>query len=146
MGNRENKRTWSRLASCPGAVLAALALGAVVAWPVRSAAAPSDGAPVRIGVIATRPKAQAAWQPLAAALQLALPDRRFEVEALDFPELEAAIAAQRLELVITNPSHYVAIRSRQPMSGVLATVIEQVPGVPLPASARHRGRLPSGPT
>jgi PAS domain S-box-containing protein len=134
VGGPETKSIWWRPGARPAAT-AALLVAAGLAWPALAEAVPLALPPVRIGVIASRPKPQvlAGWQPLAAALHRALPDQRFEVEALDYPELEAAIAAQRIDLVITNPAHYVAIRTRQPMSGVLATVIEQGPGVPLPA-------------
>jgi len=119
--------------------VAALALALLVVGAPAASAEVADAPPRshRIGVLAHRPKDQvrAGWQPLAEALALALPGRRFTIEALDYQELEAAIAERRLDLVVTNPGHYVGIRTRQPLSGVLATVIERGPGRPLSAFA-----------
>jgi ABC-type phosphate/phosphonate transport system substrate-binding protein len=126
-----------RIGQALAGALASGLLAAWLGWPVGAAAATElEARRVHpIGVLSPRPKPQtlAAWQPLAAELERALPDRRFTIEALDYQELDAAIAAHRLDLVITNPAHYIAIRQRHPLSGVLATVIEQGIGHSLPA-------------
>jgi len=82
------------------------------------------GEPVRIGVLAYRPKLQtlAQWQPLAAALKQAMPERDFVVEAFTFPELDTAVAGQQLDFVLTNPGHYVLLSKRSGLSAPLATV------------------------
>jgi len=124
--------------SAANACLAATLAGALLAMSAPAAWAEEAGARShRIGVLAHRPKEQvrAGWQPLADALGHALPGCRFTIEVLDYQELEAAIAERRLDLVITNPGHYVGIRTRQPLSGVLATVIERGPGHPVAAFA-----------
>ncbi len=112
-----------------GSILAPAAVGAEVA--------PGHGCQHDIGVLAHRPKDQVlvTWQPLGEALERALPGCRFRIEALTYPELEDAITARRLELVITNPGHFVEIRAREPMSGALATVIERTEGAPLATMA-----------
>jgi PAS domain S-box-containing protein len=92
-----------------------------------AAAAPprSPGtAPVRIGVLAFRPKPQtlAQWRPLAQVLKRVLPERDFVVEALTYPELNEAVAAARVDFILTNPGHYVQIRRRFGLSSPLATL------------------------
>ena len=88
---------------------------------------------VRIGVLAFRPKPQtlAQWQPLAGVLQRAMPERHFVVEALDYPELEAAISRGELDFVLTNPGHYVLLAHRNGLSAPLATLISNESGQPL---------------
>lgn len=90
---------------------------------------------VRIGVLAFRPKPQtlAQWQPLSIVLKRAMPDHDFIIEALTFPELEAAIASQRLDFAITNPGHYVLLAQRNGLSAPLATLISNEGGQPLSA-------------
>jgi signal transduction histidine kinase/ActR/RegA family two-component response regulator/ABC-type amino acid transport substrate-binding protein len=80
--------------------------------------------PVRIGVLAFRPKPQtlAQWQPLAGALKTAMPDRDFIIEALTYPELDSAVAARTLDFVLTNSAHYVLLARRSGLSAPLATV------------------------
>ena len=81
--------------------------------------------PVKIGVLAFRPKPQtlAQWQPLAVALKQAIPEHDFVVEALTYPELEQAVAAGQLDFVLTNSGHYVLLRKRNGLSSPLATVL-----------------------
>lgn len=88
--------------------------------------------PVRIGVLAYRPKAQtlAQWQPLAQALKQAIPERDFRVEAYSFPELEAAVARKQVDFVLTNPGHFVLISHQQKLSAPLATLVNDVNGTP----------------
>jgi PAS domain S-box-containing protein len=89
--------------------------------------------PVKIGVLAYRPKPQtlAQWQPLAAALKQAMPERDFVVEALTHPELDLAVASRQLDFVVTNPGHYVLLTKRSGLSAPLAT---------LSVSANERGQ------
>ena len=88
--------------------------------------------PVKIGVLAFRPKPQtlAQWQPLAVALKQALPERDFVVEALTYPELEQAVAARQLDFVLTNPGHFVFLTKRSGLSSPLATVAVKEHGRP----------------
>ena len=80
--------------------------------------------PVRIGVLAFRPKPQtlAQWQPLASALKRTMPERDFVVEALTSPELELAVASRQLDFLLTNPGHYVWLAKRSGLSAPLATL------------------------
>lgn len=86
--------------------------------------------PVKIGVLAFRPKPQtlAQWQPLATALKQALPEYDFEVQALTFPELEKATANKQLDFVLTNPAHYILLTKRYGLSAPLATLASNESG------------------
>lgn len=90
----------------------------------------ADSSPVRIGILAYRPKPQtlAQWQPLAELLHKAIPERDFSVEALSYTELEAGVANQTLDFVLTNPGHYVQISHQYGLSAPLATLINRENG------------------
>ena len=70
--------------------------------------------PVRIGVLAFRPKPQtlAQWQPLASVLKQAIPERDFVVQAYSFPEMEQAGAQRQVDFILTNLGHFVLINRR----------------------------------
>lgn len=89
--------------------------------------------PVRIGVLAFRPKpqTQAQWQPLAEALKRTMPKHDFVIQALNYPELETAISNRQLDFVLTNPGHYVLLSHRDGLSAPLATQINNEDEVPL---------------
>lgn len=89
--------------------------------------------PVRIGVLAFRPKPQtlAQWQPLAAALKRQMPDRDFVIEPLDYLEVGEAVASRRIDFVLTNPGHYVFLAHRSGLSSPLATLVSEENGRPL---------------
>ncbi|MDO9161951.1 MAG: EAL domain-containing protein [Methylococcaceae bacterium] len=80
--------------------------------------------PVRIGILAFRPKPQTLmqWQPLAVALKQAIPERDFVVEAFTLAELELAVANKQLDFVLTNPGHYLLLTRRYGLSSPLATL------------------------
>jgi PAS domain S-box-containing protein len=85
--------------------------------------------PVKIGVLAFRPKAITArqWQPLEGALAAKIPGRAFEVEALTYPELNEAVAAGRLDFVLTNPGHFVLLSRKYNLSAPIATLVTGSP-------------------
>lgn len=91
--------------------------------------------PVRIGILAFRPKAQmlAQWLPLTVVLKKAMPERDFVVEVLTFPELDAAVAGRQLDFVLTNPGHYMLLNRRSGLSAPLATLAANDQGRPAPA-------------
>ncbi len=69
---------------------------------------------VRLGVLSFRPLALTAtqWQPLADYLGRRIPGYRFHIVPLFYPELDQAMERHELDLVLTNPEHYVLLRSR----------------------------------
>ena len=98
------------------------------------AAAPLWAAePVRIGVLAFRPKpvTLAQWYSLQTVLKRQIPGRDFEIEALDYDELNLAVASRRLDFVLTNPGHYVLLAHRSGLSAPLATLVNADHGRPM---------------
>jgi len=91
----------SRFAAC-GCILAALA---TLASPAR--------AEVTIGVFAYQGEraAMSDWSPMVAALNRDLPGHGFRLESFDADGLQAALAAGRVDLVITNPGYYVTLET-----------------------------------
>jgi signal transduction histidine kinase/ABC-type phosphate/phosphonate transport system substrate-binding protein/ActR/RegA family two-component response regulator len=85
-----------------------------------------------LGVFAYRPKEILAprYQPLADYLGKQLGDVRIELRILKQDEIEAALAAKQLDLLFTNPSHYVVVRSQFKLTGALATLISEESGQP----------------
>ena len=87
---------------------------------------------MRIGVLAYRPvpQVQAQWQPMAAALQKAIPNRTFVVEAFTYPDLTRALQDGRLDFALTNPGHFVVLNRKGILSSPLATLAVYEAGKP----------------
>ena len=85
----------------------------------------ADAKSVKLGVLAFRsvPETLERWQPLADYLSQSLADRPVELIAADYADLEKIIVRNELDFVLTNPSHYIELRSRNFLSGALATMI-----------------------
>lgn len=81
--------------------------------------------PVRIGVLAFRPKPNtlAQWQPLAGVFKQAMPGREFVIDALTLAEMEKAVAERQLDFVLTNPGHYVLLNKRFGLTSPIATLV-----------------------
>lgn len=88
--------------------------------------------PVRIGVLSFRSveQTQQRWQGLAEYLSQALPDRQFTIVPLYYPDLDAAVAEKQVNIVITNPQHYLILRQA---SGItpLVTLMPLIEGHPV---------------
>ena len=104
---------------------------ALAAFCDASADAP---APLRIGVLAYRgtEEAERTWQSTFDHLARALPGRRVEIVGGTAAFLTAAVAANRLDFLITNPGHYLELKVNYSASA-LAT--EQELDGPTPAQA-----------
>ena len=87
--------------------------------------------PLRIGIFAYRPKPimEQRFQPLADYLAKALGGQPVELLALEQAEMEAALAENRLDFLMTNPSHYLVVRSRSQLASIVATVISRDDGL-----------------
>lgn len=98
-----------------------IALLLLVAFVVPAGAAQ----PIKIGVLAFRskPVTLAQWLPLAGVLEQNIPGSDFVIEALTLPEMEAAVAANGLDFVLTNPGHYVLLNRRYGLSSPIATLV-----------------------
>ncbi|MGB0713101.1 MAG: PAS domain S-box protein [Gammaproteobacteria bacterium] len=80
---------------------------------------------ITLGIYAYRPKAVmlTRYEPLARYLDTGLgPDVDVHLEILELSELEAAIQNNRIDLVFTNPRHYILLRNSHTLSGAIATL------------------------
>ncbi len=89
------------------------------------------------GVLSFRPEAvtMAQWQPLMRYLEqnVACEHCSITLRPLGYKGLEQALLAGEIDLVMTNPSHYILLRERMnlQMSGPLVTITRQQNGVPI---------------
>ena len=85
---------------------------------------------VRFGVLAFRSteETQARWQPLVDHLNKTGLSRRLVLEALNYPELDAAVRAKRVDFVLTQPAHYTVLMHREGLHSPLATLLERESG------------------
>ncbi|MEX1660381.1 PhnD/SsuA/transferrin family substrate-binding protein [Thioclava sp. 15-R06ZXC-3] len=68
------------------------------------------------------------WKPTEAALDAALPGYDFRFEPLDIHQLDAALAAQDLDFVITNPGNYAELEYRHHISRIATAQSDQPVG------------------
>lgn len=85
----------------------------------------------RVGVLAfqSKPDTLAQWEPTVQALAQLVPHTKFEVLALSYDELDAAVKADQLDFVLTNPEHYVVLRNQyklRPMATINQRIGTQV--------------------
>lgn len=78
-----------------------------------------------VGILSLRPKevTQQTWQPLMNELSKKLPGYRFRLKVLEHWEMRIFLREHLLDFVLTNPSHYIAMRQEHSLSGALATLI-----------------------
>ncbi|OYD23881.1 diguanylate cyclase domain-containing protein [Oceanimonas baumannii] len=72
-----------------------------------------------------KPLMQQMYQPLADYLSEQLTDTRVQLLVLSQDEMEQQLNRNNLDLVFTNPSHYLLLRSQNALTGVLATKISR---------------------
>ena len=121
--------SWLRLGLVVGTLLglsgAALALEPVA--PDRPAASTQaqHGRTLTLGVFAFRPKPimEERFAPLGHYLSQALPGLHVQVVPLSNEELETALINQKVDFVLTNPTHFVKLREHGSLSGALATMV-----------------------
>jgi len=89
------------------------------------------GEALTLGVFAYRqkPVIEERFRPFAEYLSAALGDRRVDLLVLDQDEMEEALSQNRLDFVMTNSSHFLLVRSRSHLAGVVATVIRSEDGM-----------------
>lgn len=88
---------------------------------------------LRLGVLAHVSKSATIehYQPLIHFLNSELDGIQVEVVPLGFKnnEFEEALSYKKIDMFLTNPSHYLLLKSRNPLSGVIATQIRSHKGV-----------------
>ncbi len=89
---------------------------------------------LRIGVLAFRPAAEtiSRWQPTADYLGEHIQGVSFEIVPLGYHEMGEALASRDLDLVLTNPSHYISLLQKYQAERI-ATLIASEQGVPVTA-------------
>lgn len=99
---------------------------------VSSVHAQTELPPLRVGVLAFRgiQATRDRWEPTRQALQDALPRYRVELDVRTQPELDERVAAGQLDFVLTQPEHYVLLRSRHGLAA-LATLMSLEAGQPV---------------
>ena len=82
-----------------------------------------------LGVFAYRPKPiiEARYQPLVDYLNSNLGDTQIQLQALELDEIEERLSNDELDLIITNPGHYVLLHHRYKFTGAFATVVKDSP-------------------
>lgn len=78
-----------------------------------------------IGMLAYRPvaKLEPAWRRLAWYLQEQLPGTHVSLRFLNQENMARALQANELDLVFTNPVHYIALHDENELSGAIATLV-----------------------
>lgn len=86
----------------------------------------------QLGVFAYRPVElmQERFQPLVDYLNEQLEGSQIHLQILDLPELTQAVEEGRLDLVLTNPSHYNLLRHHYALQGPLVTLVNLEQGIP----------------
>jgi len=77
-----------------------------------------------LGVDQTRTK----YAPLVAYLNQTLRDETIELRVLTQEQINQGLARGELDIVTTNPTHFLVIRKAYPLSGVIATLVSNESG------------------
>lgn len=106
--------------------VSALLLHSICVEAVVQKHSPAFTPTIRIAVLAFKPKPQvlAQWQPIADYLEKAI-HRPIALSVLDYKEMNEVVVRQQVEVVITNPGHYVLLNHRGLVQSPLATLINQ---------------------
>ena len=110
-----------RLPGWLGAVFVLVFLGAGALWPVEA----REPNTLTIGMFAYRPVSvlEPAWRPLAWYLQEQVPGVHVNIRFLDQDAMTRALERDELDLVFTNPAHYITLRTQNQLSGAIATLV-----------------------
>ncbi|MDP2195893.1 MAG: diguanylate cyclase [Rhodocyclaceae bacterium] len=106
----------------------------LLALPARAATpAADDREPLTFGVFAFlgKERTRAMYQPVADYLNQTLKHERVVLRVLTDGELESALASGELDIVTTNATHFIVVRKRMPLTGVIATLVASEAGQPL---------------
>lgn len=88
--------------------------------------------PLILGVFAYRSDdiMQTHFEPLVDYVNEALGNEwNVELKVLDSQQMQESLRQNQLDFVLTNPGHYLVLRSQTSMSGVLATLVRRADGV-----------------
>ena len=65
------------------------------------------------------------FAPLASYLDERLPGTRVELKAMSQEELDQAVRRHQVDLVLTNPRHYLQLRTHSHLTGSIATLVKR---------------------
>lgn len=104
-------------------------LAATVAWLGIAAGligpAWADHQVLRLGILAIRPTdvEERQWKPVLQALQAELGPIRLQTQWLPYERLDKAVRGRQLDVIITNPGHFVMLRHMEGAGTALATLV-----------------------
>lgn len=104
---------------------------ALLLVPLLLCALANAAEPLTLGVFALRPKpiVEATWHAFADYLGEGLGDREVRLRVLDTEELRGAIDRREVDLLLTNPAHFIELRASSPLSGAIATQVNLDGGI-----------------
>ena len=81
---------------------------------------------LRLGILAFRPKEQALaqWQPFATYLQNTI-KKPIALQIYNYPEFTQAVENHEVDIILTNPGHYIVLKNKYILSAPLVTQITQ---------------------
>ena len=82
---------------------------------------------LNFGIYAYRPPEimMQRFAPLASYLGERLPGTRVELKAMSQEELDQAVRSHQVDLVLTNPRHYLQLRTHSHLTGAIATLVKR---------------------
>lgn len=82
---------------------------------------------LNFGIYAYRPPEimMRRFAPLASHLGDRLPGTRVELKAMSQDELDQAVRSHQVDLVLTNPRHYLQLRTHSHLTGAIATLVKR---------------------
>lgn len=82
---------------------------------------------LKIGILSFEDKQDTLkkWKPLGVYLNESLPEYKFEIMPLFFEEIEENVSNENLDFILTNPSHYIELKTKYEISGAITTLIEE---------------------
>jgi diguanylate cyclase (GGDEF)-like protein/PAS domain S-box-containing protein len=109
-----------------------LGLGLALAATTVGATGADQGQPLVIGVFDNLGEGRTSWQyaPLVDYLNSRLERDRIELKVLSQQDLEEGIANRSLAFATTTSTHYLNLRARWPLAGVMATLVTAENGIP----------------
>ena len=115
-----------------GTLLALLRLCFIAALWLSAPASMGSDHTTRIGVLSFRDieATRQQWAPLAEHLNQQISGRRFELVPLHLDDLNHAVEGGKIDFVLTQPEHYVMLRTRHGLAAV-ATLMPLAGGLPV---------------
>ena len=104
-----------------------LTLGLTLGFSAPPAVAAAAEKVLTFGIYAYRPPEimLQRFAPLASYLGERLPGMRVELKAMSQEELDQAVRSHQVDLVLTNPRHYLQLRTHSHLTGSIATLVKR---------------------